>query len=202
MKVFGSPVIIVVFVLGILYAIWNSPFPARFFGLTTRDWRPAVLDAVVLSTGFCLLIIVAKLILIYLFTTDVDSSLFAVADMFVSYNPDGSIRWSHYALAMVVYAVLCPAQELVARCGIQAPLYEFLRGSELKRKVTAIVISNLLLVATHAHLNLGFALATFIPGLFWGWLFSRHRNIIGVSVSHILVGWFALFALGIEEFLK
>ena len=70
-----------------------------------------------------------------------------------------------YWMALSLYLLLTPVQEFVARCGIQAPLYAFLQGSELKRASLSIVVSNLVFSAVHAHIGLAFALLAFIPGL-------------------------------------
>jgi CRP/FNR family cyclic AMP-dependent transcriptional regulator len=32
----------------------------------------------------------------------------------------------------------------------------------------------------------------FFTGLFWGWLYARQRGLVGVSVSHVLLGMWAL----------
>ncbi len=36
-------------------------------------------------------------------------------------------------------------------------------------------------------------------GWFWGWLYYRQGSLFGVIVSHILVGWCALFIRGLER---
>ena len=53
-------------------------------------------------------------------------------------------------------------------------------------------------VATYL-VGLGFAVASFVPGLFWGWMYTKHHSLFGVSVSHILVGVWATFVVGIEH---
>lgn len=62
----------------------------------------------------------------------------------------------------------------------------------------AIVIANLLFASAHAYIGFWFCVFAFLPGLFWGWLFARQRSLVGVTVSHILVGLWAIFALGIH----
>ncbi|MBT4086605.1 MAG: CPBP family intramembrane metalloprotease, partial [Alphaproteobacteria bacterium] len=79
---------------------------------------------------------------------------------------------------------------------------EFLYGSEVRRATVAIIVSNFVFAAAHTHLNVGFALATFAGGLFFGWLFHRNRSIVGVTVAHFMIGGTALFVLGLEGFLK
>jgi hypothetical protein len=38
-------------------------------------------------------------------------------------------------------------------------------------------------------------LQSFFPGLLWGYLYHRHKTIIGVSISHILLGLYAVYIL-------
>jgi len=74
--------------------------------------------------------------------------------------------------------------------------------SALGRNVTvrAILVSNALFSATHVHMMSGLlGVIVFIPGLFWGWLYARQGNLIGVSISHLFVGWTALFFLNLES---
>jgi membrane protease YdiL (CAAX protease family) len=41
----------------------------------------------------------------------------------------------------------------------------------------------------------------FLPGLFWGWLYSRHRTLIGVTISHILIGAWIFYFVGVHGIL-
>lgn len=194
-----SPIIAAVFMSAIMLMMKRSPFPFRFFGVTLHGWRASVKDALFWSIVFCIGLTIAKSIWV---SAQGLSSVFQVADMFSRYDDNGQLDIGTYALFFVLYAIFCPVQELICRCGSQAPIYALLKGSQRQRHVISILTSNLLFAASHSHLNATFVLATFLPGLFWGWLFTRHKSIVGVSVSHALIGGYALFALGIEEFLK
>src|SRR5262249_16591708 len=98
------------------------------------------------------------------------------------------------ALAFYLFFIT-PIQELIARGGLQGSLQMFLTG---KYKVlTAILISNLILSTMHLYLSFRMALLVFLPGIFWGWLYSRHHTLIGVIISHIMIGAFAFWIVGI-----
>ena len=64
------------------------------------------------------------------------------------------------------------------------------------RVLVSILLSNLLFSATHLHVSVKLALLVFPVGVFWGWLYNRHTTVIGIIVSHIIVGLFALFVVG------
>jgi membrane protease YdiL (CAAX protease family) len=65
-----------------------------------------------------------------------------------------------------------------------------------RRRLSAILVSNLIYAVAHLHISLAFAAASFAAGLAWGWLFARQRSLVGVTVSHLLTGLFVLFVLG------
>ena len=102
----------------------------------------------------------------------------------------------------VVYLALVPLQEFVARGAIQGPLFEFLVGSERRRHLQAVVVSNTLFAVSHLHLTLAYGIAAFLGGLLWGALLARQRSLVGPIVSHALVGAYALEGLGFGRILR
>ena len=98
------------------------------------------------------------------------------------------------------FLVLTPLQEFVARCCLQAPMQAFLPGASLNRRLWSILISNLLFSGAHLHISCGFALAAFISGIFWGWIFARTNSLAAAATSHFLIGGAGIFLFGIEEF--
>jgi membrane protease YdiL (CAAX protease family) len=51
------------------------------------------------------------------------------------------------------------------------------------------------------YVSPGLALTAFVAGLFWGWLYARQRSLVGVSISHVLLGFWAfeVVDLGVLE---
>jgi membrane protease YdiL (CAAX protease family) len=90
--------------------------------------------------------------------------------------------------------VLVPLQELIARGLLQSSFEEFLTGKH--KAYIAIFLSNLLFSVVHFHLSLNIALSVFFTGLAWGWSYSRHHTLVGVILSHQIIGVWALFILG------
>jgi CRP/FNR family cyclic AMP-dependent transcriptional regulator len=95
--------------------------------------------------------------------------------------------------------VFAPFQELIYRGGVQGPLSHFLTGRG--RSWLAIIGANIIFSAAHLYVSPGLAVMAFLAGLFWGWLYARQRGLIGVSVSHILLGFWAfeVVDLGVLE---
>lgn len=97
---------------------------------------------------------------------------------------------------LVVHLVSSAVQELIVRSALQASLEEFLVGPGAKR--TTLLVCAFMFAMNHLHISFVFASAAFIPGLFWGWLFSRRRNLLGPVFSHFVVGAFVFFVLGVS----
>jgi hypothetical protein len=180
--------IIALFSLGLVLMIRQSKLPARIFGLTRHNWKPAVKESLIWSFIIIGVMILVKWILI------AEVPRYANLPLF-DFNPS---MQQYMAFNFILYGLHSPVQEFVARGVLQGSLQHFFTGRNVTLR--AIVVSNALFSATHVHLLSGLlGVIVFIPGLFWGWLYSRHDNLIGVSISHLLVGWTGLFFLNLES---
>lgn len=198
----SSIVMILIFLAPLIGILRNGPIKAFELGLTFRGARAAAIDAMLLSSLLLGLLIGLKYLIVSFVPAYQGMAVFELAQVFAQTTPTGGVDWTFYGIIVFVYILFVPAQEIIARCGLQSLLDKFLYGSDVRRAVTAILASNIVFAAAHSHLNVGFAAVTFLGGLFFGWLFYRHRSIIGVSIAHIMVGGTALFVLGLESFLK
>lgn len=96
-----------------------------------------------------------------------------------------------YLLGYVVFVVV---QEWVARGVFQTALEVLLPGRHARE--LALLLANLMFAASHLHVSLQLALATAVPGLFWGWLYLRQRTLVGVVLHHVGLGVAAWWLLG------
>src|SRR5690606_34897094 len=95
-----------------------------------------------------------------------------------------------------VYAASSAVQELIVRGALQSMLERFLTGRY--RRLRAIAVCTLLFSVSHLHTGLLFSLVVLIPAFCWGLLFTRNRNLIGVMLSHIVIGEYVFFVLGVR----
>jgi membrane protease YdiL (CAAX protease family) len=195
-----SPIIIVFFAAFFFPVIRRSGFPPAFFGFCLDNWRAALPFAAAASLVFLAIVVFLKWILITTVPQLHGVDLISSTKILIDGQDATDTAW--YWGALLLYLLLTPVQEFVARCGIQAPLYAFLQGSEFKRGTLSILVSNLVFSAVHAHIGLAFALLAFIPGLFWGWLFLRTNSWLAASLSHLFVGGASIFFLGLDELLR
>lgn len=187
-----SSVFIFIVCVVLFYAIKRSGYPLENYGFTTKNWRPACIEAILLSIPFMAGQLLLKWVMITYFT-GFKQPLFNVTETFQS-SVDFNLYF--YIIAVFSYILFCPLQEFIARGALQSSLQMFVGDKSKKQVWSAIILSNLIFAAAHSHTTFALALLAFLPGLFWGWLFSRHRNLISVSISHIMIGSWAFFVVG------
>lgn len=155
-----------------------SGFSAATFGFTLTRWRWVIADSLLWTTVFCAAVTAAKALLLALEYPRPGLALF---------QPWVSAEgWQATLLAYVLYTVLSPVQEFIARGLLQGSLQKMLAGRAVGLR--AVLLSNAVFSICHQHLGTGYAVAVFLPGLFWGWMYARHGSLLGVSLSHILIG--------------
>ena len=94
-----------------------------------------------------------------------------------------------------IYAFGVIAQEIINRGFMQTSLERILTGKY--RALVAITTASLLFAVAHLHYTIPTMLATLIGGFFFGWLFYRHRTLVGVCVVHLLLGLLFIDILGL-----
>jgi membrane protease YdiL (CAAX protease family) len=183
-----SAVIILVFCVVLILMIRQSKLPIQIFGLTTKHWKPALRESLFWSCILIAIFIAIKWMLIHYVARYQSLSLF-----------DFNLTQQKYlAFNFILYGLHSPIQEFIARGVLQGSLQHFFTGKNIAFR--SIIVSNALFSATHVHLMSGLlGVIVFIPGLFWGWLYARNPNLIGVSISHLLIGWTGLFFLNLES---
>lgn len=192
-KVIASTTIIAIpmlaiFTIAVIHIMYTSGYPASYYGVTTINWKRSVIESTIFSLPILLLIILSKWLLVkntglYPYVFEGFSRAFPI-----------SISQPLKITLCLSYIFMVPLQELIARGAIQGSLQHFLTSRH--KTLSAILVSNLTFSMTHLHISLLAGLTVFIFGLFWGWLYSRQGTLIGVSISHIIIGGFGFFVVG------
>ena len=186
-------ILVCVLILAVFVRV--SGYPARFFGLTWKNAGRDTVEALLFTLPLVVGTVGLKLALVSWVPSMQGLPLF---QMFAPPAPglpaSGFNPW--LALAYVLFA---PFQELIYRGGVQWALAHFLTGRW--RHWLANAGSNIIFSAAHLYVSPGLAVTAFVVGLFWGWLYTRQRALVGVSVSHVLLGFWAfeVVDLGVLE---
>lgn len=183
------PMIIALTLFGYLI-IRACPFPMETFGFTMKNTKKSVVESILFTIPIMGLIVLAKWLLIRHVPTFQGDALF---DPF-ALKPHATL--TQWIINAIVYCLFVPIQEIMARGALQGPLEKFLSG---KHKVwTAILISNLIFSAAHVFLSEEIAIGVFIMGIYFGWLYSRTYNLIGVNIAHCIIGIWGLSVVGVR----
>lgn len=169
----------------VLYYMRTAGYPAAFYGVTLKGARVHVLQALVLTVPLMGLTVLLKMALVRWVPAMHGEPLMQVLAAPSLVNP-----WLFLA-----YAVFVPLQELIYRGGLQGALEHFFVGPN--SRWCAILCSNIIFSAGHLYISPGLSVSAFFAGLFWGWLYSRQRGLAGVSVSHVLLGFWAFEVVGL-----
>lgn len=187
------PLLLVLIVFSIIAMKWVG-FPMSFYGFTLNNWKPAVLEALLVTVPILLFILLLKWVLINFVPIYAHTPLFNPYSSIKHFQITAISPFTFWLLLILLYSIHSPLQEMIVRGFLQSTLQEFLTGKY--SCVSAIIISNVIFSTFHLVHSFMFAIATFFPGLVWGWLYSRHKTLIGVSISHILIGVWAAFVIG------
>lgn len=173
-------------VLGIM--VKRSGQPLAVYGVTVSGWKGHVREALVWSALFLLAVTLLKGIAIHVVPSWRTARLF-------DWPGWSGMSGATAAALLAVYVLFVPMQEFVARGALQGSMQVYLPGKQAPLK--ANLVANLMFSATHLHLSPAFAAAVFAPGLLWGVLFARQRSLVGPTVSHVLIGLYVVFLLGL-----
>lgn len=177
------------------YILKQCQLPFNNFGFTLQGARTIAIKAIIYTLPVLALILLIKLLTIKLIPAYAHEPLF---------NPSVSIHHSGYknllqfGLIAIAYVAFIPLQEGICRGALQGALQYFLTGPW--KNVIAILLASLVFSLTHIALSNVLAAVAFPLSLFWGWMFLQQKNLVGVSVSHILVGLFSINLMGVHIF--
>ena len=175
-----------------VYAIWSfiyvriSGLPLKSFGLTFENFKPALKQTLFATFGFLVILFIVKWVMITWFPDEYGTKLIEW------YNSGTLMATLSIVLLYSVHAIM---QEFIARGCIQGGLHQFVtgRGSAWM----SIFLATLMFSSFHLMIDMKLAILTMVPGIFWGYLFYREKNVFAVGISHILIGVIAFFVLNI-----
>jgi len=183
--------------VGLFFSIMkSSELPLRTFGLTTQNWRKAVTESILFTAALCILIELGKWILTHTTQKYIGHPIFEpyiTIHLAQGMNALTQKEW-WWIIFVLYFFVISPVQELIVRGGLQGPLEVFLTGKYTPLK--AILVSNLMFSTGHLFLGINVSLMVFLAGVYFGWLYSRHHTLIGVTIAHAMLGIWATMIVG------
>lgn len=178
------------FLVGSLWFIGRTGQPLHQFGLSLRHLVPSVLESLVLTAPFLALLAAVKWVVLQTRDAWKTLPLFEHTDVVARLSSPDVLK------VLGIYAVTCLVQEIIVRSALQSTLERYLVGK--RAKAIAIFVCALVFSTNHLHMSSLFAALTFLPGIFWGVLYTRRPNVMGPTLSHVIVGGYVFFILGVS----
>lgn len=194
-----SAALLVVFATGNFFMLKQSGYSFSFYGITLENWKASLKESLIWTFLFMAVLTGLKWILI---TTvpEFQSHAFFEYPSVLSTQNEYLTTTAQIIRAATIYMLFVPLQEFIFRGAIQGSLQNLLSGP--RRTFWAVSLASILFSMSHFHLSVVAALISFIPSFFWGILYARHRTLLGVCVSHILLGSWCLFVLNVQGLVK
>ncbi|MEG3641387.1 cyclic nucleotide-binding domain-containing protein [Magnetococcus sp. PR-3] len=168
---------VVLIVLPVLYFTTRSGEPWASFGVTLTNWKRSVIEGLLISfgvmfVGLNVLYLAAYLGLMPKTTTTMSG---IVHHIFIGHP------------VTLFYFVHSYAQEFLAR-GVFQNTMQRVFGE--KKSWKAIILSSFIFGVAHIPYGAAMVGMTVFSGIFFGYIFKRHNNLLGVSLVHWLLGTF------------
>lgn len=154
-------------------------FPLSYWGLTFKGGKRALIESILISIPLAALVIGLKF---YLVNTAGNS--FSGQAVFIT---------SVTVLKLFFYLINSFMQEFICRGFVQNNAEKMLTGKY--KSPIAVITTSMLFGVVHMHLSGTTMLVTIFAGLFFGFLYLRHRTLVGVTIAHLILGEL-LFDLG------
>ena len=173
------------------FCLKQSKLPLSTYGLSIFNIKRSIIRGTLYTIPILFLLCILKYIAIQFIPMYSGNPIFD----FAPYSSDSTLL--QYVLIVLTYAIGVPMQEFIIRGGIQGSLQAFWIGKY--KKHIAIFMGTLIFSLGHVPISKPLALAVIPFSIFWGWLFSKHRSLVTVSTSHILIGVFAFNVLNFAK---
>lgn len=161
----------------------KSRLPLSFFGFTFHGAMKSIKYMLPSTMAICILLVVTKYVCIQNGVKGLDGALF--------YD-------QYFNSLILVYVPVVVMQEFLAKGVIQTIIEHVLAGRHAR--LWSIITAAALFGLVHIELSVEIALASFLFGIYWGVIYVKSRTLIGVSLSHLLIGNLA-YLLGFWNYL-
>jgi hypothetical protein len=187
-------IMLTVFLIFLFLVLKTSNLTLAQCGFNLYHWKRAIFESIVFTIPFLAFLVLLKYVLIEAHIPFVGTKLFDPYLQFRKFTAEDELLedWIYSAVIYCLFSV--PLQEVICRGALQTAIYSFLDSPN--KKWIAIVVSNIIFSSFHTAASFYLTLITFIPGLFWGWMFARQKTLLGVWLSHSIIGMWSLGVIG------
>jgi len=156
----------------VIRMIINSHLPLKNFGITLEGWKRSSLEALAVSGVVIVLLLLFKIVV-----NTSHPEIFRETQL---------VSLRYFDFSYIGYIVVAPLQELITRGTVQSTLERLFAGQN--GGFLAILVTSFLFGSLHVYSSISLALAALLTSWLWGWMYNRQKSLVGVSLSHFLIG--------------
>jgi membrane protease YdiL (CAAX protease family) len=156
----------------VIRMIRASKLPLKDFGVTISGWRKAVPESLLVS-----FLVIGLLVLSKFLANKYSPGAFREPKIF---------DLNYFSFSYITYIVVAPLQEFIARGTAQSTLERLFIGKN--KGFLAIIVTSFLFGSLHVYSSFHLAIAAVLTGWLWGWMYNRQKSLVGVGLSHFLIG--------------
>lgn len=179
----SARVVEAIFLVACLLIIQKSGFSLADLGITIKGTKESIRRMVPGTLTACAALIALKGLFIVAGVNGMNNEFFIM---------------ENFDWLFVIYLPVAALQEFLSRGVIQTAIESVI--DERHATFWAILTASALFGLVHIQLSVGIAFASFICGLYWGYVYSKQKCLVGVSISHFLIGDLA-YVLGFWDYL-
>jgi CAAX prenyl protease-like protein len=171
---YSARVVEVIFFITTMIIVKRSALPLSSFGVTTKEAHQSISAMLPGTLIICGFLVVLKYYLIIHHIQGFDGPLIIV---------------SNVNFLLFLYIGIVFIQEFLSRGVVQTVIEHVSIGEN--KKFWSIMTTSCLFGIVHMQISVVFALISLGLGVYWGFVYFKHRTLIGVSISHCFIGGFA-----------
>lgn len=165
----------VILLIPSIMIVWKLKIPLSSMGVTLSNWKQSLTEGVLYSVLTMVVLGGIAMAVRHFDMMPVKPFSFKAA-----FTP-----WYGFG----IYFLHSAAQELFARGFLQTAFERFFND---QTGVRSIGFTSLLFGLFHIHFGIFAVAITFVSGIIFGIIYRRHRNLIGVSLVHLVAGLWAI----------
>lgn len=184
-----SLIILISVVFPVLYYIKFRKYSMSKNWFNTHHWQKNIAEVVIYTLPILALVVAFKAYLIYKLPQLPHQQLFN-GPFIHSITPK-------FLIFLCIYLLGCPIQEFIVRGILQESLQIFLTGPFVVLR--SILVSNIFYSTIHFYLPMTYTLAALLFGFYLGWLYSKQKTLLGVTVAHAIIGVWVIYIVGVNS---
>lgn len=172
----------------------KTKLPITLFGFNLNNLRKNIIESIFWSIAFCVLVTLIKFIVIQ--KTNLLNTTSTI-EINIFFKKTGGYTLG--IIYMLIYTICAILQTIGCNGFVQSSIKNL---SKSRYAVSASIVSSTLLFSSfHIDLHFIFALLVIPVLAFWGIMYDKQESLVGVSISHIIIGIWVLFFLNFSDIL-